>query len=248
MTRRKPKKTESLEVRLPHEVKRAFMDRARSRGRTASSLVRDFIDSYLAGTNPRTENRTMLKRIATPAAVTSVIASAIALHVVTPTAASAQPDFKSVFNQLDVDKDGKLSPEEMSGNAPLASEPYAHHSADMGQGAIPLIVAAHSGMARIFHGSGSPQGQADMHKSFAALDSDGNGAVTFGEFEAHHLEMVRHVFDTIDASQDGTIERSELSAAMEHIPAGVSALASVPSFERLDADSNGAISWAEFLG
>ena len=248
MTRRKPKKTESLEVRLPHEVKRAFMDRARSRGRTASSLVRDFIDSYLAGTNPRTENRTMLKRIGTPAAVTSIVASAIALHVVTPTAASAQPDFKSVFNQLDVDKDGKLSPEEMSGNAPLASAAYAHQSVNMGQGAIQLIVAVHSGMARMFHGAGSQDAQADTHKSFASLDGDGNGAVTFGEFEAHHLAMVRHVFDTIDAGQDGKIDKSELSAAMEHIPAGVSAFASVPSFDRLDTDSDGAISWVEFLG
>jgi len=54
MTRSKPsKKTESLEVPLPHAVKRAFMARARSQGRTARALVREFIDSYLAGTDPR---------------------------------------------------------------------------------------------------------------------------------------------------------------------------------------------------
>ena len=93
MTRRKlPKKTESLEVRLPHAVKRAFMARARAQGRTASSLVREFIESYLAGTNPAMEKRAMLKRLAPPAALTSFAAAAIALHM--PTAASAAPDLR----------------------------------------------------------------------------------------------------------------------------------------------------------
>ena len=48
--KRPEKKTESLDVRLPHSVKRDFMAAARARGETASAAVRRFIDGYIAET------------------------------------------------------------------------------------------------------------------------------------------------------------------------------------------------------
>jgi Ca2+-binding EF-hand superfamily protein len=249
MTRKRtPKKSESLEVRLPHGVKRAFMARARSRGRTASSLVREFIDSYLAGADPGTENRRMLKRLAKPAIASTVLGSVIALHLVAPTAASAEPDFKTVFDQLDADKDGKLSPEELSGNVPLAGAAYLQHKEQLGHGAVPMMVAVHSGMMQMHGGADSPEMHANMAKTFSSLDGDGDGAVTFGEFEARHLAMIRQAFDSIDADQDGKVTEQELGSAMEHMPQGMAAHAPMPSFAKLDANHDGAISWTEFLG
>ena len=67
---RPPKKTETLEVRLPHAVKRDFMARTRSRGRTASAVLREFIDAYLADDLPA-KDRPMFKRIAKPAAASA---------------------------------------------------------------------------------------------------------------------------------------------------------------------------------
>lgn len=241
---RPPKKSESLEVRVPHGVKRAFMERARSRGRTASGVLRDFIEAYLAGASP--EDRTMLKRLATPAAATAVIGAVIAAHGLMPTAASANPDFKSVFDKLDSNADGMLSEEELAGNAPMAGAAYLEHKSDLGHGAVPLMVAVHSSFHARAHGAASPEAKAGMRKTFAKLDGDASGTITFGEFESHHLAVIRHAFDSIDADQNGKIARAELETAMQHIP-DEAAPDTVP-FERLDGNSDGAIDWKEFLG
>ena len=45
---RPSKKSETLQVRLPHGIKRDFMERCRLEGRAASEVLRGFIDSYLA--------------------------------------------------------------------------------------------------------------------------------------------------------------------------------------------------------
>lgn len=44
---RKPKKCETLEIRLPYEAKRAFMDRCRAEGRSASEALREYIEGYV---------------------------------------------------------------------------------------------------------------------------------------------------------------------------------------------------------
>ena len=43
---RTPKKSETLEIRLSHTAKQAFMDRCRAEGRSASDAMREFIDGY----------------------------------------------------------------------------------------------------------------------------------------------------------------------------------------------------------
>ena len=45
--RRPPKKSEFLEVRIPHPTKTAFMARCRDEGRSASEAVRAFIEAEL---------------------------------------------------------------------------------------------------------------------------------------------------------------------------------------------------------
>ena len=50
---RPPKKTETLEIRLDHAAKDAFMARCRAEGRTASEALRGFID----GRGPRPAKR-----------------------------------------------------------------------------------------------------------------------------------------------------------------------------------------------
>ena len=47
MKRRKQKKSESLDIRLPFEQKRDFMEATRLRGETASSALRRFISTYI---------------------------------------------------------------------------------------------------------------------------------------------------------------------------------------------------------
>src|SRR3954470_6752839 len=46
MNKRSPKKSETLEVRLTHETKQAFMSKAAVEGRSASEIVRDLVANY----------------------------------------------------------------------------------------------------------------------------------------------------------------------------------------------------------
>ena len=46
-TSKLPKKSETIEIRLPHATKSAFMARCREEGRTASDAVRGFIELEL---------------------------------------------------------------------------------------------------------------------------------------------------------------------------------------------------------
>jgi len=134
---RPPKKTETLEVRLPYALKRDFMAQARSRGRTASAELREFIDSYLADRRPVERrpglSRLMSKRMAKPAAATAMIGAIVAAHLMLPTAAAAASDFRSAFAQIDRNEDGRLKPD-------------ALHSLDDGRGAngvVPDRAAGH---------------------------------------------------------------------------------------------------------
>lgn len=69
MHKRAPKKSENLELRLPHATKHAFMAQCRREGRSASEVLRGFIDTYLAAGPAAAEAVPVLPRIAgSPAA------------------------------------------------------------------------------------------------------------------------------------------------------------------------------------
>lgn len=102
---RAPKKSETLEVRLPYQTKTAFMDRCARDGVTASQAVRGFIDARLAPARPR-----RLRRLA------QVAAGALALLGVAATAVPslAGTTERAGFDRLDLDRDGRLSPAELA--------------------------------------------------------------------------------------------------------------------------------------
>lgn len=135
---RPPKKTETLEVRVPYTVKRDFMARTHERGRTASAELRDFIESYLAEPRPAKVpppmKRRMFRRIAKPAAASAMIGTVVAAHLMLPTAAAAAPDLRSAFVQLDLNKDGRLTPDELSGRAVHPGKAGERHSLETGRG------------------------------------------------------------------------------------------------------------------
>lgn len=243
MNKRPPKKSESLEVRLPHSTKDAFMMRARNRGRSASSLLREFIDSYLADTDPTKEKRKMLKTILKPAAVTTLAASAVALYLVTPIAASAAPDLKALFERLDRNRDGLLS------GAEFVLEDKAGAQAALDRMELGTMLPA----LFVYHAEGGLTGSkpagsrvdGPMQIVFAKQDSDGNGVVSFGEFEAAQLGTLRSTFEFIDFDDDGGIQADELREVLGHLPAA--AARKVRPFAEIDKDANAAISWEEFL-
>jgi hypothetical protein len=108
MTRsRPPKKTESLELRLPHQTKAAFMAHCRRGGSSASEAVRRFIEAELAGGVPR---RPGLWRLAAAAAAGLALGT-----VAAPSLARSDTASREAFDRRDVNQDGALSFQEFRG-------------------------------------------------------------------------------------------------------------------------------------
>ncbi|MEO0466813.1 MAG: hypothetical protein AAF216_09740 [Pseudomonadota bacterium] len=114
---RKEKKSESLDVRLPHSVKRRLMDTAQERGETASEAVRRFIHAYIDETptgHPSTPFGSLLTmakpHITKLAAMSGAIAAGAFALTLMPVAVADE----AVFERLDKNADGAITPGEIA--------------------------------------------------------------------------------------------------------------------------------------
>ncbi len=108
---RAPKKSEMLEVRLPHAAKTAFMARCRAEGGTASEAVRRFIQAEIEGPTRRARHGGWRIAQMVAAALAGLVMGAIAA----PSLAHPTPNAKAAFERLDRNHDGVLSLEEFRG-------------------------------------------------------------------------------------------------------------------------------------
>jgi hypothetical protein len=102
------KKNDSLEIRLPDETKAAFREKCRREGRTASDVVRSFIDEHLDSQGTMRRRRRSLWRIGVAVAAGAVLGGGIAA----PSIAASADTSRSAFRALDRDHDGALSYDE----------------------------------------------------------------------------------------------------------------------------------------
>ncbi|RZJ28951.1 MAG: hypothetical protein EON85_07925 [Brevundimonas sp.] len=103
---RSPKKSETIEVRVPHGAKSAFAARCRANGVTVSEAVRAFMEREI-GDAPR--GRPRLWHAA------AALAAGLALGAVAaPSLAQTQAheDARAAFDRLDDNRDGVLSYDE----------------------------------------------------------------------------------------------------------------------------------------
>ncbi|QTC90516.1 EF-hand domain-containing protein [Brevundimonas goettingensis] len=106
MTRQlSPKKSETLEIRLPHQTKTAFMARCQTEGRTASEAVRRFIDGEIAG--PSRRPRVSLWQAFAAAAAGLAIGAVAAPSLAQTSHAATAP--RAAFDRLDRNHDGVVS-------------------------------------------------------------------------------------------------------------------------------------------
>lgn len=101
-TARPPKKSETLEIRLPHAAKVAFMERCRAEGVTASEVVRGLIDRTVP---PSASRRTPRIWQALAVAVAGIVIGAVAA----PSIAQALPGSRAAFDQMDANRDGVVT-------------------------------------------------------------------------------------------------------------------------------------------
>jgi hypothetical protein len=106
---RAPKKSETLEIRLPHETKLAFMARCRDDGATASETLRRFIDGEL--TAPR-RSRPAPRPALWQALCAAAAGLAIGAVAAPSLAQTTHADPRAAFDRLDRNHDGVVSFEE----------------------------------------------------------------------------------------------------------------------------------------
>lgn len=242
MRRKPPKKSDSLEVRLTHSMKAAFMERARHRGQSASSLLRGFIDAYLADTDPTAANRVTKKRFARRMATASLAVSAFGLYFVLPYPVSASPDLRSLFERLDRDGNGLLSPAEFIFEDRAGAQ-SALARMDLGK-MLPTLFVYHASGGLTGQVAAQPGTRNRLQIVFGSQDSDGNGVVSYGEFESANLKTLREAFEFIDFDDDAGIEEHELREVIRHLPPAAAEM--VRPFAEIDSNRDATISWDEF--
>ena len=102
------KKSETIEIRLSHEAKAAFMARCRMERRTASEALRLFIDAELDGRSDVHLRRSPSWRMI----LAGAIGAALGLGAAAPSFAHATENSKAAFERLDRNHDGVLSYQE----------------------------------------------------------------------------------------------------------------------------------------
>lgn len=228
---RTPKKSDTIEVRLPHAVKRAFMAHCRAEGRTASDAVRGFVEAQLAGEAPAPRPPRPWIR---PAAAAAMLG---ALGLAMPAAIASGPDLRPSFAMFDRNHDGLLTPDEYGARQqPPGRDCGPHHvlALPLRDGALPHV----RGMRAFVIGA------ADF--SFAGSDANKDGKVSFTEYAAHRLKMLRAGFDELDANRDGTLTPAEYATAW-NIFSFRGDQPDLAPFRELDRNGDGGVSWREFL-
>lgn len=179
---RRSKKSETLEVRLEHEVKHALMRKAQQEGRSTSDVVREFIHVYLAE-KPK-EARSMIFALWKPATAIGAASLAALVAVVTPATLHARPDLGAIFKSLDRDGNGALTVGEFQ---QLTSVPEVRkaHEAQIAAGRQGKA-GAHGIAEHAAHAASSPE---NLQAHFNKLDSNKDGSVTLDEIEYHHSAM-----------------------------------------------------------
>ena len=103
-----PKKSETIEIRLPYAAKLAFMERCRRDRRTASEAIRRFIDGQLDPEPPH--HRQPMQHWRLLAAVLAGLV--LGVGAAAPSLARTTQPTRAAFDQLDRNHDGVLTYQE----------------------------------------------------------------------------------------------------------------------------------------
>lgn len=228
---REAKKSDSIEVRVPHAVKRAFMERCRAEGRTASEAIRAFVEAEIG------EVKSMRPRLWQLMRAAAGIAATFTILAIGPASVSAAPDFGQGFSALDRNRDGTISPGEYGDDGRRKPGRWACDKAEL------LLPLARESMPEV-HGV-RPFAVAASAFIFTAVDRDHDGQISREEYAAQWLQVVRKGFERFDKNHDGTISRREYTAAYKPIFMGDPP--DVAPFLELDGNRDGKIEWSEFL-
>lgn len=259
---RPPKKSDTLEVRMPHGAKRAFIEACRKEGRNASEVVRDFVEGYLARNaagraderawDPTKSARSLAMSLLTPKGRRGMLAAgvgALGLIAMSVSPSAAEIDFRAMYDQLDADRDGKVTLEEFA----------APRSADAVRGDVVMFFQRETTTTvdgapltenqQMFWmpapppEEGAAPGQPMDRQVQIVRRVDGQELIT-EEIQPLPEEAVRELkareFSTFDENDDGAVDYAEFEGRHRAMLEG--------TFHQIDADGNGVVSAEEMNG
>lgn len=180
------KKSEKLEVRLPHETKQTFLAACRAQGQNASEVLRGFITAYIqrqadAGHETAEDLRQLLRRVwKIPAAVLATLSATLTLAIFGLTPSGAQSSAEKQFQRLDSDADGAVAAVEFQDNYMPVANDRARRISD---------------------------------NRFSAMDADGDGVISREEYIAFWTGDMTGIFNSLDADADGVLTLDEAVSA-----------------------------------
>ncbi|NRA29659.1 MAG: hypothetical protein HRU11_05290 [Parvularculaceae bacterium] len=200
MTKRREKKSESLEIRLPYSQKQAFMEACRERGVTASDTLRQFIADDLDGLTQDTAEPVWSMTLKNNPFKTAagVAATALAAAALGTSASVAEDD---VFGRFDANSDNKVSYAEFmaqltpGGDLPAPPTPPAPPGTRIESASETRVT--HRGMDLPPALPAMPRQTDRAGDLFTALDADGSGDISVREFESDGT-IVRRTDETIE--------------------------------------------------
>jgi hypothetical protein len=227
MAARKTKKSETLQVRLPYGMKKEFMERVQLENRSASDLIRDFIESYLAGPVEILKSPTAVmirRRFIYPTLMAAGLVGAVIVFMPNPGSAGT---LQSEFDVLDVDRDGYISGAEFrppSPDAMMSPAPRASRTPRPGPDGI------------VMH---APDGSPLRARTLRPGETRDTVKAGPGEVLLTREQMMQHLLNYHDVDGDQKLSYDEYRASRVRGARG--------SFDRADADLDDKLSEDEYL-
>ncbi len=306
---RKPKKSETLEVRLDHQTKQDFIETCRENGTTASDVVRTGIDRYLARNRSGSRRPTHEANDGVSAMIVPFVkkrkrvlaggVGAVTLGAMVAMPSAAGPDLKAAFARLDANGDGKLTITEFMGPEAGDSrtverrieeiiEKNGEDAARDGREIEELEIVAETFAVLLPPENGDVDGQWGVsmqasrsikggdpdsvdipedprQEEFAGMDTNGDGDVSIGEFEARMRALFTRGYELLDEDGDGKLTKAEFAvsadgqALLRRSPAGIDRDAEPGSvttlsdvqveagFAAMDANGDSGVTLEEYL-
>jgi Ca2+-binding EF-hand superfamily protein len=255
------KKSDTLQIRIPHETKKEFLEACQEDRVSASEVLRRSILDYLSlRKRPSSQERKGLqimipKTIRKKRFLVAGLAGASALSVFAAMPSAAEPDFQTAFRRLDINRDGKLDISEFSPapfpNAVLAREARVNDA----KGLPRDILYVQPGVSQKETNPRDPTSP-NLDDDFRRFDADGDGSVSYDEFQASLASMIEPVFAATDANNDGKLSQQELTAPLSITANMVESLhpagplpgpSPEESFRIFDRNGDGAVTFEEFV-
>jgi hypothetical protein len=156
-----PKKSETLELRLPYETKLAFMARCRSAGVSASEALRGYIADFVEERHPATR-----RRVGARVRLGLVAGAILAASALAAQPSLARAGISAGFARLDANHDSHIT------FAEFARTASPKVSLDLGAVPNPSAEARLSPDLRM----------RILREQFERMDADRNGQITWTEF------------------------------------------------------------------